>query len=61
MSRSRHILDSDVLVRFWSLDHHRAEPILWTESPWTKLVYAVEGTLQFETAAQLHVLRPIER
>ncbi len=50
--------DSGVLVRFWSLDHHRAEEILWPVSPWAKLVFAMEGTLQVETSQQLHVLPP---
>ncbi len=56
MSRSRQSSDSGVLIRFWSLDHHRAEPILWPESPWPKLVFALEGTLHVETKRQLHIL-----
>lgn len=46
------------IVRFWALDHHRAEPVLWTPSPWVKLVFAAEGTLQMRTENQMHVLPP---
>lgn len=56
MSKSRHEIDKGVLVRFWSLDHHRAESILWPLSPWPKLVYAAEGTLQVESQARLWIL-----
>lgn len=56
MSNSRQRADEGVLVRFWSLDHHRAEPVLWPISPWPKLVYAAEGTLQVESANRLWVL-----
>ncbi len=45
-------------MRFWSLDHHRAEEILWPTSDWDKLVFAVEGTIHVETARKLHVLPP---
>lgn len=55
MSKSRQA-DADVLVRFWSLDHHRAEDILWPKSAWPKLVFAMEGTLQVETHDRLHIL-----
>lgn len=58
MSFSRHSLDQGVLVRFWSLDHHRAEPILWPVSPWTKLAFAQEGSLILETSSQVHILPP---
>jgi len=56
MSKSRQTHDEEVLVRFWSLDHHRAETMLWPTSPWPKLVFAKEGTLHVETSRQLHVL-----
>jgi len=56
MSNLRQGIDHGVLVRFWSLDHHRAEPVLWPVSPWPKLVYAAEGTLQVETDQQLWIL-----
>lgn len=58
MSLSRHGADLGVLVRFWSLDHHRAEPVLWPVSPWPKLVYSIEGTLQVESRERLSVLPP---
>lgn len=58
MSLSRHTADQNVMVRFWSLDHHRAEPILWPVSPWPKLAFAEEGTLVLETSSQVHVLPP---
>ena len=58
MSNLRHRHDEEVLVRFWSLDHHRAEEVLWPTSPWKKLVYALEGTLQISTTQQLHILPP---
>lgn len=47
-----------MLVRFWSLDHHRAESIPWPVSPWPKLVYTAEGTLQVESRNRLWVLPP---
>ncbi|MBC8063556.1 MAG: helix-turn-helix domain-containing protein [Chlorobia bacterium] len=56
MSQLRH--DAGVLVRFWSLDHHRAEPVLWPVSPWPKLVYSMEGALQVESRSRLYVLPP---
>ncbi|MBX3117791.1 MAG: helix-turn-helix domain-containing protein [Fimbriimonadaceae bacterium] len=56
MSQSRQAADSGVLIRFWSLDHHRSEPILWPVSPWAKLVFAVEGAIQVETSQGLHIL-----
>ncbi|MCA0359517.1 MAG: helix-turn-helix transcriptional regulator [Armatimonadetes bacterium] len=56
MSQSRQEARPTVLVRFWSLDHHRAEAVLWTTSPWDKVVYSLEGTLHVETENELHVL-----
>lgn len=56
MLKTRQSHDEEVLVRFWSLDHHRAETMLWPTSPWPKLVFAKEGTLHVETSRQLHVL-----
>ncbi|ARU41301.1 hypothetical protein CCB80_09205 [Armatimonadetes bacterium Uphvl-Ar1] len=47
-----------MLVRFWSLDHHRAEEILWLTSSWPKLVYCLEGTIQVTTHSTLHLLPP---
>jgi hypothetical protein len=47
-----------VLVRFWSLDHYRPEPVLWPLSPWPKLVYALEGTIQVTAANRVFVLPP---
>ena len=58
MSQTRPHPDAQVLVRFWSLDHYRAEPILWSDSPWDKLVFAEEGTLVVETSREHHVLPP---
>lgn len=46
------------MVRFWSLDHYRAEPMLWADTDWTKFVFAAEGTLLLETNQQHHVLPP---
>lgn len=48
--------DEGVLVRFWSIDHHRAENVPWPISPWPKLVYAAKGTLQVESSDRLWVL-----
>lgn len=56
MSQSRH--DSQVLVRFWALDHHRSESVLWPVSPWPKLVYCMEGAMQVESRSHLYVLPP---
>lgn len=47
-----------MLVRFWSLDHHRAEAIPWPISPWPKLVYAAEGTLQVDSRDRVWILPP---
>lgn len=58
MSPSRHTPDQGVLVRFWSLDHHRAEDVLWTLSPWDKLVFALEGVLQVQGDERVHILPP---
>lgn len=58
MSNLRQGADAGVLVRFWSLDHHRAEPVLWPASPWPKLVYSMEGTLQVESREHLYMLPP---
>lgn len=58
MSISRHGADHGVLVRFWALDHHRAEPVLWPVSPWPKLVYSIEGALQVESRSRLFLLPP---
>lgn len=56
MSQKRQHVLPDVLVRFWSLDHHRAEEIFWPASPWAKLVFAARGTVRVETANRMHVL-----
>ncbi len=56
MSRIRQPVDHGVLVRFWALDHHRSEAILWPVSEWPKLVYTAEGTLQVESRDRLWVL-----
>lgn len=56
MSLTRQHALPDVLVRFWSLDHHRAEEIFWPASPWAKLVFAARGTVRVETANRMHVL-----
>lgn len=48
MSKIRHSAEDGVLVRFWAIDHHRAEAIPWPISPWPKLIYAEEGTLQVD-------------
>ncbi|HRJ26205.1 MAG TPA: helix-turn-helix transcriptional regulator [Fimbriimonadaceae bacterium] len=56
MSNSCHTADRDVLVRFWILDHHRAEAILWGDTEWIKLIFAVEGTILLETSSTHHVL-----
>lgn len=56
MSNLRQRETDDVLVRFWSLDHHRAEELLWPISPWPKLIYSLEGTLQVSTDTKLHIL-----
>ena len=56
MSQSRQHVDAGILVRFWSLDHHSAEDILWPASPWPKVVFAVEGVLQVQTASQVHLI-----
>lgn len=48
--------DEGVIVRFWSLDHYRAEQIVWPVSDWPKLVYAAEGTLQVESQDRLWIL-----
>lgn len=58
MSKLRQDGDQGVLVRFWALDHHRAEDVLWPSSTWHKLVYALEGTLQVQTSSTVHVLPP---
>ncbi len=60
MSQIRHPAEGSVLVRFWSLDHHRAEPILWTPNSWSKLIYAVEGTVIVHTPTQ-YLLLPRHR
>ena len=48
--------DAGVLVRFWTTDHVRPEPVLWTESEWTKLVYAAEGALLLTLDQERHLL-----
>lgn len=58
MSKTRHPADCDVLVRFWSLDHHRAESVLWPVSDWPKLVYSAEGSIQVELSGRLFILPP---
>lgn len=58
MSQLRQKPDEDVLVRFWSLDHHRAEQVVWPVSSWVKLVFAAEGTLMVQTRSHLHLLPP---
>lgn len=60
MSQIRHSAEGSVLVRFWSLDHHRSEPILWTPNSWSKLIYAVEGTVIVQTPTQ-YLLLPRHR
>lgn len=56
MSQKRQSLDHDVLVRFWALDHHRAEPIPWPASDWVKLVYSLEGSLMVSSGREVHLL-----
>jgi len=56
MTNSRQPAEDGVLVRFWSLDHHRAEEVHWAASVWSKLVFAVEGTLQAESSERLWIL-----
>lgn len=58
MSNLRQLPESEVLVRFWSLDHHRAEEILWLTSSWPKLVYCLEGTIHVTTHSTFHLLPP---
>ncbi len=58
MSNLRQPSESDILVRFWSLDHHRSEEILWLTSSWPKLVYCLEGTIHVTTQTTLHLLPP---
>jgi hypothetical protein len=58
MSQLRQGVDANVLVRFWSLDHHRAEPIFWPPTNWTKLVYGAEGTMVVEAGGELHLVPP---
>lgn len=56
MSKTSQAADEGVIVRFWSLDHHRAEPIVWPVSDWPKLVYAAAGTLQVESQDRMWIL-----
>lgn len=56
MSQSRQAGDDGTLVRFWSLDHHSAEEILWPASPWPKVVFAVEGVLQVQASSRVHLI-----
>ena len=56
MSQTRQSHDAGTLVRFWSLNHYGAEDILWAASPWPKVVFAVEGVLQVQTANRVHLI-----
>lgn len=46
----------EALVRFWALDHHRAESVSPPPSEWTTLVYAGSGALAFATEDHRWVL-----
>ena len=56
MSQSRQSEDPKTLVRFWSLNHHRPEEILWPASPWPKVVFALEGVLRIQTTSRVHLI-----
>lgn len=58
MSQSCHHPDAGILVRFWSLNHYRPEEILWPESHWPKVVFAVEGVLRVQTPESVHLIPP---
>ncbi len=48
MSNSRQTAEAGVLVRFWTLDHHRGERVDGPPTPWPTLVYAEAGALFVE-------------
>ncbi len=58
MSKSRQSPDAEILVRFWALNHHRAEEVLWHPSHWPKVVFAVEGVLRVQTSSRVHLIPP---